>query len=161
MGGPTLLEDSFIFLIFFWISCCPVQVSMTLALAYHIGSLACTCTIAVKFRQIQQLIPDPASYGKRSSPAGSANAISNILDLGSDPIRELQCSFSFDNTFDTPIGSRISNQWKRLRAYFLRLVLTSWLLIPDPTLPAGILDWLLTNPYIYYTHSLSNWIRDQ
>ena len=41
------------------ISCCPVQVGMTLALAYHIGSLACTCTIAVKIPQSQHLIPDP------------------------------------------------------------------------------------------------------
>jgi len=37
-----------------------VQVGMTLALAYHLRSLACTCTIAVKFRQLQHLIPDPS-----------------------------------------------------------------------------------------------------
>ena len=51
-------------------------------------SVLATCTIAVYFPQLQHLIPDP--------------------------IRELQCSFSFDNTFDTPIGSGIS--WSQIHA---------------------------------------------
>jgi len=35
---------------------------MTLAFAYHIGSQACTCTIAVNIPQLQHLIPDPLRY---------------------------------------------------------------------------------------------------
>jgi len=42
-----------------------------------------------------------------------------------------------------------SNQWKRLRAYFLRPALTSWLLIPDPL--------HLVRAYC----SETQWIRDQ
>jgi len=44
IGAPQ--RDDF-FSLNFLTSCCPVQVGMTLAITYHIGSRGCTCTIAV------------------------------------------------------------------------------------------------------------------
>ena len=53
-GGVTSYHGS-------GISCCPVQVGMTLAIAYHVGSRGCTCTIAIYIWQLQHLIPEPST----------------------------------------------------------------------------------------------------